>query len=199
MTFQPTTRGLVFMAAFSALFVLSSYLNIHLGFTPVPISMESFVVMLAGGILGPIYGFGSIALVIGLSVLGLPIMDGRGGLALLTGPTGGFVWMFPFAALIIGFISRYIRGRRLFSILAMIAAMELFGSLLLYVTGVPWLAHAANYSFAKAMSAGCFPYLPGDAIKAVLAGFITVTVRQVFPLERITGAVRYSGKETVRL
>lgn len=195
MPFSVSTKGLVFMTAFSALFVLSSYLNLHLGFSPVPISMENFVVMLAGAILGPIYGFGSIALVIALSVLGLPILDGRGGLALLTGPTGGFVWMFPFAAFLIGLVSRYIRGSRLWTTIALIAAAELFGSLLLYVTGVPWLAHVANYSFAKAMAAGCYPYLPGDAVKAVLAGSIATTVRQVFPLARITGVSGYSGVE----
>ncbi|MDF2939354.1 MAG: BioY protein, partial [Paenibacillaceae bacterium] len=181
-SFSFSTKGLVFMTAFSALFVLFSYLNLHLGFSPVPISMENFVVMLAGAILGPVYGFGSIALVIALSVLGLPILDGRGGLALLTGPTGGFVWMFPVAAFLIGLVSRYVRGSRLWTTVTLIAAAELFGSLLLYVTGVPWLAHAANYSFAKAMAAGCYPYLPGDAVKAVLAGVVAASVRQVFPL-----------------
>lgn len=196
MPFRPTTRGLVFMSAFSALFVLSSYLNLHLGFSPVPISLENFVVMLAGAILGPVYGFGSIALVIVLAALGLPIMDGRGGLALIVGPTGGFVWMFPLAALLIGWVSQRIRGKGLAAILALAGAMELFGSLMLYLTGVPWLAHVANLSFAKAMSAGCYPYLPGDAVKAVLAAVIAGTVRQVFPLERIIRPNRYSGKET---
>lgn len=196
MPFSLSTKGIVFMTAFSALFVLSSYLNLHLGFSPVPISMENFVVMLAGAILGPVYGFGSIALVILLSVLGLPILDGRGGLALLTGPTGGFVWMFPFAAFFIGLVSRFVKGSRFATAVSLIAAAELFGSLLLYVTGVPWLAHAANFSLAKAMAAGCYPYLPGDAVKAVLAGLVASTVRQVFPLERITGKSGYSGVET---
>lgn len=196
MPFSLSTKGIVFMTAFSALFVLSSYLNLHLGFSPVPISMENFVVMLAGAILGPVYGFGSIALVILLSVLGLPILDGRGGLALLTGPTGGFVWMFPFAAFFIGLVSRFVKGSRIAAAVSLIAAAELFGSLLLYVTGVPWLAHAANFSLAKAMAAGCYPYLPGDVVKAVLAGLVASTVRQVFPLERITGKSGYSGVET---
>lgn len=198
MTFRPTTKGLVSMSAFSALFALSSYLNIHIGFSPVPISVENFIVMLAGALLGPLYGFGSIALVIGLAAAGLPIMDGRGGLALLTGPTGGFVWMFPFAALLIGLVSFYLKAGRIVSILIMIAAMELFGSLLLYVTGVPWLAHAAHLSIPKAMTAGCYPYLPGDAVKAVLAAFVAVTVRQVFPIQRLIGHSTYSGKEVIQ-
>lgn len=194
MNFVRNTRALVFTACFSALFVLSSYLNIRIGLSPVPISLENFVVMLAGAILGPLYGFFSIGLVLLLTALGLPIIHGSGGISLLIGPTGGFLWMFPFAALFIGFAAQRIRGSRVFSLLLMFLAMEVFGSLLLYVSGVPWLAHAAKLSFQKAMTAGCYPFLPGDAVKAVIAASVAVTVRQVFPMHRILGKDRYGAK-----
>lgn len=187
MGFRLSTRGLVFSACFSALFVMSSFLNLHLGFSPVPISMENLVVMLAGATLGAGYGFFSIALVVVLSAVGLPLFDGSGGLALLKGPTGGFIWMFPFAALIIGWLSRRIKRNTALSFVAMFLVLELFGSLLLYVTGVPWLAHALGVSFQKAMSLACYPYLPGDAVKALVAASVVLTVRKVFPIERITG------------
>lgn len=187
MNFKLTTRGIVFSACFSALFVLSSFLNIHLGFSPVPISMENLTVMLAGAILGPVYGFFSIALVIALTALGLPIIHGNGGFALLKGPTGGFIWMYPFAAMVIGFVAQYIKGKRTISILLMFISMELFGSLLLYVSGVPWLAHVIGIPLSKALAVGCYPYLPGDAVKAIIAASVAVTIRQVFPLQRIVG------------
>lgn len=190
MKFQLTTRGIVFSACFSALFVLSSFLNLQFGFSPVPISLENFVVMLAGAILGPVYGFISITLVIGLTALGLPIINGHGGLALLLGPTGGFIWMYPLAALLIGLVSQQIKASRTVSIVLMFISMEVFGSLLLYVSGVPWLAHAAGLSYQKALAVGFYPFLPGDAIKAVIAASIAVTVRQVFPLARIVGTSR---------
>lgn len=196
MKFQVNTRAFVFTACFSALLVLSSYLNISLGFTPVPISMQNFVVMLAGAILGPIYGFCSMALVVLLTALGLPIIHGNGGMALLLGPTGGFIWMYPVAAFFIGLVSQRLKGNRQVKLIGMILAMELFGSLLLYVTGVPWLAHVYNFTFQKAMSAGCYPYLPGDAAKAVIGGFIAVTVSQVFPMQRILGHNRYGAKHS---
>lgn len=190
MKFQPTTRGIVFSACFSALFVLSSYLNLQFGFSPIPISLENLVVMLAGAILGPVYGFISIALVIGLTALGLPIINGHGGLALLLGPTGGFIWMYPFAALLIGLVAQQIKASRTVSLVLMFISMEVFGSLLLYVSGVPWLAHVAGLSYQKALALGFYPFLPGDAIKAVIAASIAITVREVFPLQRIVGTSR---------
>lgn len=196
MGFVLNTRALIFTVCFSALFVLSSYLNLNLGFTAVPISLENFVVMLAGAILGPVYGFLSIALVLLLTALGLPIIHGSGGLSLLLGATGGYLWMDPLAALCIGLVASRIKGRRGMSFLGMFLAMEIFGSLLLYVGGVPWLAHVAGYSFQKAMSAGCYPFLAGDAVKALLGASIALTVRQVFPMQRILGMNRYGAQGT---
>lgn len=196
MTFQPNIRALVFTACFSALFVMSSFMNLKIGISPVPISLENFVVMLAGAILGPLYGFLSIALVLLLTALGLPVIHGSGGISLLVGPTGGYLWMDPFAAMLIGFAAQRIKGRRGLSFFLMFLAMEAFGSLLLYVSGVPWLAHAAKFSLEKAMTVGCYPFLPGDAVKAVIAASVAVTVRQVFPMHRILGQDRYNSKSS---
>lgn len=189
MRFQISTRGIVFSACFGALYVISSFLNIHLGFSPVPITLQNFVVMLAGAILGPWYGFFSIGLVIGLTALGLPLIHGSGGLSLILGPTGGFLLAFPFAALLIGLAARRIKGRGVGAVIALFLVMELFGSLLVYIPGVPWLAHAAHISLQKALLIGCYPFLPGDAVKAFLAASIALTVRMVFPEERITGKI----------
>jgi biotin transport system substrate-specific component len=187
MKLELNLRGMVFSALFAALLVVSSFLNIHLGFTPIPITLENMVVMLAGAILGPVYGFFSMALVVVLTTLGLPLLHGSGGLRLILGPTGGFIWMYPFAALLIGWAVNRIKGRGTLAFVSLFAALELFGSLLLYVTGVPWLAHVAGFSLQKALAAGCYPYLPGDAVKAVIAALIVLPVRKVFPLARITG------------
>ncbi|MCZ8514206.1 biotin transporter BioY [Paenibacillus filicis] len=178
-------RGLVFSTLFGALLVASSFLNIHLGFTPVPISFQNLIVMLAGAILGPLYGFISMALVVLLTAAGLPLLHGSGGIGLILGATGGFVWMYPFAALFIGLLAGKIKGRGPLAIVLMFFVMEAFGSLLLYMTGVPWLAHVTHMPLQKAMIAGCYPYLPGDAIKAAVAAFVVMPVRQVFPPSRL--------------
>jgi biotin transport system substrate-specific component len=186
-------RGIVFSALFAALLVASSYLNIHLGFTPIPISLENMIVMLAGAILGPLYGFISVALVVLLTALGIPLLHGSGGFALLLGPTGGFIWAYPFAALLIGFVVQRIKGRGTLAIVLIWVTLELFGSLMLYVTGVPWLAYAAHFTLQKALLVGCYPYLLGDAVKALVAAIIIVPVRNVFPASRITGIMNSRG------
>jgi len=185
-------RGVVFTALFGALFIAGSFIKIHLGFTPVPISLQGFAVMLAGGLLGAAYGFWSIFLVVALTAIGLPLMNGSGGIAQLTGPTGGFIWMFPISAFLIGWISdRLYAGKRKLSggrQLALLLAMFVFGSLLLYATGVPWLAHVVDSpkydTFSGALRAGMYPYLPGDAVKAIAATAVIIALRPVLPLVR---------------
>ncbi|WP_274365760.1 biotin transporter BioY [Paenibacillus thermotolerans] len=187
-----TLRGIAFSALFAALVVVFGYVSIPLGFSPVPITLQTLAVMLAGGLLGARYGFFSMMIVVVLTALGLPLLQGKGGLATLLGPTGGYVVMWPFAAMLIGYTVSKVRKSGWVAIAAIFLAMECFGSLLLYVTGVPWLAHSLGFTTEKALAAGFYPYLPGDTVKAVAATFITVTLRQVFPQQRLTGHGHYN-------
>jgi biotin transport system substrate-specific component len=197
-----TLRGIVFSALFAAILVLFGYISIPLGFTPVPITLQTLAVMLAGGLLGARYGFLSMALVVVLTAIGFPFLHGVGGMSVLLGPTGGYVFMFPFAALLIGWILPHIRLKGIAGYIAVFVVIEVFGTLLIYVTGVPWLAHSYGISFSKAMVAGCYPYLVGDMIKALAATLIIAPVKLVFPVERLTGSssskVVVSGKDLAR-
>lgn len=176
-----TVKGLVFSALFGALVSVMSFFTFSTGFSPVPITLENMAVMLTGAILGAFYGFFSIAVVVVLLALGLPLLHGRGGLDLLLGPTGGFIWMFPISALLIGWAVSKIKGNGWTSYAAAFLAVECFGSLLLYVTGVPWLAHKLSVSLSKAMAIGCYPYLAVDAIKAAAVTLIVMPIRRLFP------------------
>ncbi|MVP00137.1 biotin transporter BioY [Paenibacillus lutrae] len=183
-----TVRGITFSAMFAALLVALSFVNIHVGFSPVPITMSNFAIMLAGALLGARYGFFSIALVVGLTAVGLPLLHGRGGLDLILGPTGGFIWAYPLAALFIGWMIPRIKGKGAPAFILTFGVLMLFGSLLLYVTGVPWMMHVVpNMTFAKAMAVGCYPFLIGDALKAVVATLIIVPVRHMYPASRLVG------------
>lgn len=190
-----TLRGVAFSSLFAALLVIFSYIRISLGFTPVPITLQTLAVMLAGGLLGAGYGFFSMFLVVALTALGLPMLSGKGGLAVLVGPTAGYIWMWPFAAMLIGLTVQRIKAKGAMEFVLIFAAMYGFGSLLLYVSGVPWLAHAAKMSFDKAMLAGCYPYLPGDAVKAVAATLILIPLRKVFPIRRLIGGSIAKSKQ----
>lgn len=180
-------RGIVFSALMAAILVLFGYISIPIGFSPVPITLQTLAVMLAGGLLGPLYGFLSIALVIILTALGFPLLHGAGGLAVLLGPTGGYVIMWPFAALLIGLLLARIKLRGIGGYVLAFVVFELFGSLLIYVSGVPWLAYAYKMSLPEAMIQGFYPYIIGDLIKAIFAAIIIAPVRMVFPPQRLTG------------
>lgn len=191
--FRIHLRGAAFSALFAALVVVFGFISIPLGFTPVPITLQTLAVMLAGTLLGPRYGFLSMFLVVALTALGFPMLHGQGGLGVLLGPTGGYVWMWPISAFLIGWFTQHIRSNGLAAYAGIFAASALFGALLVYVSGVPWLAHVAGYSLGKALAAGCFPYIPGDLIKAAAAALITVPIRRTFPVRRLTGETGFSA------
>ncbi|GLX68567.1 biotin transporter BioY [Paenibacillus glycanilyticus] len=175
-------RSTVFIALFAALFIVMSAIQIKVG-AYVPITLQTLAVTLAGAILGPRKSFISLIIVIALTATGLPLLSGRGGLETLTGHTGGFIFAFPFCALLVGFAtqaifrSKAIMGNRIVALVALFIAFELFGSFLTYVPGVPWLMHVTGLDFGKAMTAGCYPYLPGDAIKSFVAAIIVLSLK----------------------
>lgn len=191
-----TLRGIVFSALFAALLSVLSLFNISLGFSPVPITLENFVLMLAGAMLGPWYGLFSMLLLVGLTALGLPLFHGTGGMALLLGPTGGYVWMYPVAAFLIGLTVGRLRKQNATAFFVYFVCFELFGSLLLYVTGVPWLAHVTGFSIGKSLLVGCYLYLPADAVKALAAAAIIIPVKRLYPTARLVGA---RGSHVIKL
>lgn len=185
-------RGIVFSALMAAILVLFGYISIPIGFSPVPITLQTLAVMLAGGLLGPRYGFLSIALVVVLTAIGFPLFHGTGGMAVILGPTGGYVWMWPFSAMLIGLFLARIKLNGFVSYFLAFIVLELFGSLLIYASGVPWLAYQYKMSFTEAMIQGFYPYIIGDLIKALFAVIIIAPVRMVFPPQRLTGQMNSS-------
>ncbi|MUT66437.1 biotin transporter BioY [Paenibacillus sp. NEAU-GSW1] len=176
-------RSLVFIALFAALFIVMSSVDIKLGTKILPFTLQTMAVALAGAFLGPRNGFLSIAAVVALTATGLPLLHGKGGLSYIIGATGGFIFAFPFCAMLVGFAARYIyrskllSNKRVISIIGLFIAFELFSSFFAYVPGIPWLAHVANISFSKAMTLYCYPYLLGDAIKSVVAALVTFSLK----------------------
>ncbi|MCL6594416.1 MAG: biotin transporter BioY [Alicyclobacillus sp.] len=185
---QPVTvRGVVFSALFAALLVVSSYARIDLGFTPVPMTLETLVVMLAGALLGARYGFLSMLLVLVLLACGLPLLGGRGGWSLFFGPSGGYVVSWPLASLFLGWLGTYVRGTGLRAYISWFILAELFGTGWVYLVGVPWLAAVKHYDLTRALLEGCYPFLPGDTLKAVVTAVVAVPLRAQFPPARLTG------------
>jgi biotin transport system substrate-specific component len=174
-------RSLVLCSLMAGLMAAGAFIHVPIG--PVPIVLTNLFVLLAGLLLGARWGMAGAALYLLVGAMGLPVFSGgRGGLAHLFGPTGGYLFGFVLSAGITGFIAeRFPR----FLIGTMVAV--LFGSLVIYGLGVPWLKAITHMSWNKAWMIGMFPFLPGDALKAVLAVILFRSVKPI--LDRLIRSV----------
>ena len=162
-------KGMIFAALFAALTAAVAQIKIPLGFTPVPITLQTLVVLLSGAMLGPYYGALSMILYILVGVLGLPVFaGGSSGLPVLYGNTGGYLISYFIAAFTIG---KYLEKKVKRKYFDYVAAM-FFGSVIIYVlgatqgkiiTGLPWSAILVGW---------VLPFIIGDAIKLLLAAWI---------------------------
>lgn len=158
-------RMMVYCALFTALIIIGGYISIPIPVGPVPVALADFFVMLAGLFLGFKYGLISTVLYIALGALGLPVFaGGKAGLAVIAGPTGGFLFGYLLMTASIGLIA----GKRKPSIVIILAAL-IVGNILLYAVGVPWLKFQMNISWTAALAAGLTPFIAGIVIKIAAA------------------------------
>lgn len=145
----------------SILLTLSAKLQVP--FWPVPMTMQTFVVLMLGATLGARLAGATVALYIAQGAMGLPVFATGAGLAYLAGPTGGYIFGFLIAATFVGWLSDQGYGRSLITVLMMFAV----GETAIYAPGIAWLSTFTG--FEKAMSLGVFPFLPAEAVKIALA------------------------------
>jgi biotin transport system substrate-specific component len=142
---------------------LAAQLSIPLPFTPVPISGQTFAVLLAGAALGWRRGLASMVLYLVAGVAGLPWF--AGGASGSAAPSFGFVVGFVAAAAIVGRLARAGADRTPLRTIGLMA----LGSAVIYLFGVPWLAASLHVGAGRAIALGLTPFLIGDAVKAVIA------------------------------
>lgn len=140
--------------------------QVAIPFWPVPVTGQTFAVLLGAAALGPARGVLAQALYLLMGGLGLPFFTGgEAGWQVFAGTTGGYLVGFVAASLVIGILARRGLDRRpLGTALAFVA-----GSVIIYAFGATWLAAVLDLSAAEALGAGVVPFLIGDAIKALLA------------------------------
>jgi biotin transport system substrate-specific component len=161
----------------AALTGLLAQARFYLPWSPVPLTGQTFGVLLAGVMLGTWWGGVSMTIYAGLGVAGLPWFQGmNGGLAYLAGPTGGYIVGFILAALFLGyFTDKYVRSR---SFLSMLALMLFANFVLVYGPGLLhlgfWvsLVKGGPFSFGGLLMMGAVPFLAGDLTKAIAAALI---------------------------
>ena len=157
------------VVAGAGLVALAAQIEIPLGFTPVPISGQTFAVLLVGASLGPLLGASSLLLYFCVGLIGAPVYSGGdSGWEIVKGATGGYLVGFIVAAALTGWLAQRQWDRRFNSA---VAAM-LSGSVVIYLFGLPWLAHVANLDLSDTLEAGLYPFVVGDLVKLYLAGML---------------------------
>ena len=152
------------IAGASLVTALAAQLALPVPWSPVPITGQTFAVLLSGAVLGARRAFLAQALYLAEGALGLPVFAaGAAGAAKLIGPTGGYLLAFPFAAALTGALAERGWDRR-FS--TMLAAM-LLGSAVIFAAGLAQLSRFVPRD--GLLAAGLLPFIPGDLIKSALA------------------------------
>ena len=152
---------LVLVMAGTLLLALSARVQVH--FWPVPMSMQTFVVLGLSAAYGARMAGITVATYLAQGAMGLPVFTAGGGIALLAGPTGGYLVGFLAAAIVVGALAdRGFCRSRLSTLAAFVA-----GTLVIFAMGVAWLT--VLFGFATAITAGVAPFLLSEAAKIALA------------------------------
>lgn len=159
-------RDLGLIAGFAVLVGLTAQVSIRLPFTPVPITGQTFGVLLGGMALGWRRGAAGMLLYTLAGLAGLPwFAQGHGGLAVLSVPSFGYILGFIAAALAIGRLAELGFDRKpILTLVAMVA-----GNIVIYAFGVGWLMASLHLGLGQGIALGLAPFLLGDAIKALIA------------------------------
>ncbi len=160
-------RNLVYAALFAALTAVSAWVAIPLPY--VPVTLQTFFVMLSGAVLGPYFGALSMVAYIIMGSVGLPVFArGQAGLGVLIGPTGGYLMGFVLCPIATGLI---VKARKnagpLWYALAMAA-----GTLAIYACGVIQLSIVLHMALDRALIVGVLPFIPGDILKIAIASIV---------------------------
>ena len=160
----------------ASLFVaLCARVTVPLPFTPVPLTLQNFGVLLVGLMLGSRRGFAALALYLIEGAAGMPVFNpaGPGGIAQLLGATGGFLLAYPFVAGLAGWIME--RGKASF---ALAAAGAVLAEVVLFAGGLSWLA-ILTHSFAQAARFGLYWFVFAEVIKVMLAAGVSTGWQRV--------------------
>lgn len=180
-TRRHTARDLAQIAVFAGLIAALGLPGaFYIGSLGVPITLQTLGVMLAGAVLGARRGAAAVAVFLALVACGLPLLSGgRGGLSFLTtAPTAGYAWGFLVGAFVTGLLTQRILPRYPLWLGILVTAVG--GAVVVYAIGVPWYAVVTRTGLWQAFALNAV-FLPGDAVKAVVAAVLARQVHRAYP------------------
>ncbi len=177
-----TTTDLALIATFAALIAVCAVsASLPFGVNGVPITLQLFGIFLAGAVLGARRGFLAVALYLVVGAAGLPIFaGGSSGIAPFTGVTGGYLWAFPFAALIIGVGVERARRSNVALTAVVIGIGGLVAEAMVWIVGATGIAIYADTPWLTTVKSS-FVYVPADLAKLAVAAVVAAAVHRAFP------------------
>jgi biotin transport system substrate-specific component len=153
---------------------LCARVTLPLPFTPVPLTLQNFAVLLVGLTLGARRGFAALILYLIEGASGLPVFNptGPGGVAQLLGPTGGYLMAYPLVAGLAGWLLDF--GKRTF---ARAAVAGLVAEIVLFASGIGWLA-LLTHSFSQAARFGLYWFVSAEIMKVMFAAALAIRFRR---------------------
>ena len=166
-------RKMVFISLFTALIAIGGYISFPIPFSPIPIVLSDFFLMLAGLCLGASGGAASMGLFLFLGAIGIPVFTGgKAGLAVFIGPTGGFLLGYLIGVYVLGLVSEKNKPSFLKDLIGLIAA-----NLVIFGFGVPWLKLLLKLTWGKALTLGLMPFVIGNIVKTIAALALIQVIR----------------------
>jgi len=163
------TAAVAEVSALVALTALAAQVAIYLPFTPIPLTLQTFVILLGAAAVGAQRAAIAQASYLALALAGMPIMaDGKGGLTAVYGATSGYLVGFIFASLAVGYLASSLSTNKFKNVFVSYFA----GTIIIYLFGMIGLMIYANISFTTAFSIGALPFIIGDIAKAIAAGLL---------------------------
>jgi biotin transport system substrate-specific component len=166
---SPLLRNIGLVIAGALLIYLTARVAIPRPDSPVPYTLQTFGILVVGGALGMRRGGVAAALYVLLGVVGLPFFaEGKGGIAVIWGATGGYLIGFVLAAAVVGRLAELGWDRRIGGSVG----ATLLGTVVIYATGVPWLAVVTGMTLGEAVATGLVPFLVVDTVKLLAAAAV---------------------------
>jgi biotin transport system substrate-specific component len=177
---QESLAGKTLLVIGATAFVAAcAHISLPLPFTPVPLTLQNFAVILVGMALGPVAGFSAMVLYLAEGALGLPVFTpsgGPAGVAHLLGPNGGFLFSYPLAAATAGWVVRAMQPLTTRFRSALVAATA--ATLPIFLFGATWFAYFAHHSVTAAWSLAVAPFIPGEIVKITAAAGIFRSIQR---------------------
>ncbi len=154
-----------------------AHISVPLPFTPVPLTLQNFAVLLVGMFLGPVAGFSAMVLYLVEGAIGLPVFTpfSAAGAGHLLGPSGGFLFSYPLAAALAGWVVRAMPGTSRFRSALVACAVA---TLPIFLLGAGWFSFFAHHNLPATWALAVAPFIPGEIVKVTAAAGIFSSVQR---------------------